>query len=470
MFWAVTETGGTAALSIVTMLIMARIMGASEFGIAALIIGCIQLLNLFVEGLFHDALIQNRRLDDDAFDKAFSLVQLIASVLLLTAIGAIPALGGSEWERTSWLVLGAALSLPFSGALGIANARLRREFQFRDVARASVLGKLLGSACGVVLALSGFGAWSLIGQYTASVMLQALILYWNSSWRPCLRLSFGSLEPLCRFALPYALMHSLVAVRLQGFMILVAMSMGVTIAGYVNVSFRLTTTPQILLTTALMNFGFPLLSKHQASKADLHAAFHLITRIITLTTTPAFVGLALSADDLVPLMLGPEWETSIPLVQILSLGVAISFIRLSSSFLLRAQGFVKFSFYNSAFQLIVTLGGMVLLWPREPVMAAMLWVCPVFVQLPATIWIVRRVTGMSVRQQLEGSHAAIVATSAMAAVLMAVMVDAASSDHLIRLGVKLIVGVSVFGLLVIARDAAVRKSLFIKVGLARCRG
>ena len=99
MFWAVTETGGTAALSIVTMLIMARIMGASEFGIAALIIGCIQLLNLFVADLFHDALIQNRRLDEDAFDKAFSLVQLIALALLLTAIGTLILLLLMGWIR-----------------------------------------------------------------------------------------------------------------------------------------------------------------------------------------------------------------------------------------------------------------------------------------------------------------------------------------------------------------------------------
>ena len=68
VFWASAEMTGNTIFAIAAMLLMARLLGPSQFGIGAIAIGTVSCLNVFVEGLFHDGLIQNPDTDDERFE------------------------------------------------------------------------------------------------------------------------------------------------------------------------------------------------------------------------------------------------------------------------------------------------------------------------------------------------------------------------------------------------------------------
>ncbi len=419
------------------MLLMARMVGPKDFGTAALVVGAIQFLNLFAEGLFHDGLIQNPDTDDSKFEVALSLVLIITGGFVATATAAALALQQTRWSESAWLFAGASASLPFSGALGIANARMRRDLVFREVAHASLLGRLLGSCIGLGLAYRGAGAWSLVAQFTSVAVLQTImlyaILYRKSGWRPRPRRSFNELWPICRFAVPYAFMHSLVSLRMQGFLMMVAGLMGLTAAGIVNVAFRLTTTPQVIMTTAFTNLGLPLLARHQRSLPQLKESFRLLTQMVMSITVPGFIGLALCAKDLVPILMGPKWDAVIPLVRLLALGAAVSFLRFPASTLLRAIGFVRYSFASSAFQLAFTLLGMMALRPQHLHVAVLLWILPAGVQLPLCFLAVRRELSIGLRALVTSLLPILTATTAMAVVVMAVSTTLSAQAPIYRL-------------------------------------
>ncbi|WP_426955248.1 oligosaccharide flippase family protein [Muricoccus radiodurans] len=412
LVWVATETVGNALLLVGTMLLMARWVGASEFGIAALLVGTVQLANLFVEGFFHDALIQNRSVDEDMFGRALWAVLAVAIALLgLSAL--FLAFAPPDYARPASLLFGAALSLPFSGALGIMNARLRREFQHQEVARASIAGRITGALLGLGTAFVGGGAWALIVQYTTSVAANTIVLHARAG-RPNLHShNLRALWPLVRFAFPYACMHALSAIRLQGFTLIVTALMGLSAAGYLNLAFRLTTTPQVILTVALMNFSFPALSKNQADPQEMGRALLLVTKLVSTATLPLFAGLALCADVLVPLVLGPGWGPVTPLVQVLCVGAIVGFIRLPGSFVLRALGHVRWSFYNAGVQLILTIGGLLLFRPMGTVDALLFWVLPVLIPLAVTTSVVHRILPIGHWAQLRGVVPPLVATLAM---------------------------------------------------------
>jgi O-antigen/teichoic acid export membrane protein len=417
VFWAAAETGGTMTVTMVTTLLMARMIAPDEFGTGAIAIGTVMFLNLFVESLFHDALVRNPDTDDETFATAFSLVLIISASIV--AAGVVVAIL-LQHSATAWLFVGASLTLPFNGALGIGNARLRRDLIFKQVAQASLVGRLIGSLTGVGLAALNLGAWSLVSQFFCSVALQTFLLYVLSGWRPGLRASFGSLWPICRFALPYALMNSLVALRGQGFLMMIAGFMSLAAAGYVNVAFRITTTPQFVLIAAFTNLGLPLLSRHQYSRTGMERSFVTLTQLVVSITVPVFVGLALTAQEIVPILLGSAWVRVIPLVQLLALGVALHFLRLSASAVLRALGHVRYSLASSLFQLAFTFIGMFMLHPNDLRTAMLLWVLPAIVQLPVAFLVVHRVAAIRFRIILGGLLPVFVATAAMSVVVMEV--------------------------------------------------
>src|SRR5262245_9719912 len=69
--WALLESGGLSVLALVTLLILARLIGPTELGIAALALGIVQILTILVEMLLHDAIVQRRDLHDAHNDTAF---------------------------------------------------------------------------------------------------------------------------------------------------------------------------------------------------------------------------------------------------------------------------------------------------------------------------------------------------------------------------------------------------------------
>lgn len=466
VIWVMADTIITAGLSLGTMLILARIVRPADFGTAAIILGLTLLLNIFVEGLFHDALIQARNLNARTAGAAFMLVLTVAALLCTAIIGVELSFRDLLKTEEDWLVLSAVVSLILTGPIGVSNGLMRKDFNFALVARASVVGKLLGCTVGIVIALAGGGAFALIWQYTAGVMLQCALIVPAVCKRIRLNCDFRTLGPLLRFAMPYALMHSLVEARMQAFTILIAGYLGLTIAGYINVAFRLTTTAQGILAAAFSNLTFPLLAKFQNSQPDLLTAFQASTKLIAGAALPAFIGLSLVAPDFVPVALGPGWEATVPLVTLIAASSSLAFMRLSSSFLLRATGHIRYSFWNAVFQLTITTGGLALVRPIEPMDALLLWVLPMAIQPPLTWAVVRSVTQIGVGQQLVPLLPSLVATAVMAGVIFALSPAVAGLTTAIRLTVKIVTGAIVYGACFMALDREAR-SVLVRVLLRR---
>jgi O-antigen/teichoic acid export membrane protein len=458
VIWVMADTAVTAGLSIGTLLIVARIVGPEDFGKAAIILGGTQLANLFVEGLFHDSLIQRRDLTTSMAGAALAFVLILATALFTLAAGLFAIFPNMLGVEQDWLVIGALFSLLFNGPIGVSNALMRREFDFATVARASVVGKLLGCAVGIAIAAMGGGAFSLVWQYTAGAIFHCALIVPSALGRLKVNLRFASLGPLLRFAMPYALMHLLVAARLQCFMLVVAALLGLRTAGFINVAFRFTTTAQVILTTAFNNLTFPLLSAQQdASHPDLVTAFQISTKLITVGALPAFVGLSLVAADFIPVAMGPNWYATVPLVAVLAAGAAISFLRLSSSFLLRALGHLRFSFWNATFHLVLILVAVLLLRPARALDVVFCWIMPTIIQLPATWAIVLYVARIGLKRQIAPVIPAVVGTAVMAAVVLALSHLVADHAAPVRLAVKTLAGSVSYGLCLLILDQDIRR-------------
>jgi O-antigen/teichoic acid export membrane protein len=454
--WVVADTGGTTVISLISVLIMARLIGPTDFGSAAIAVGFVQILNLYVEGLLHDALIQNRGVGEGAFEEAFWFAAAIGLTVAIIAGVATLVVHGAMARPLALLIFGSSLSLPFSGMTGACNARSRREMDYKSVAAPSVVAKLVSSVSGVATAAMGFGPWSLVIQFITGAVVQALGLLLMTDWRPPLRVSISGLKPLWGFALPYAAMHTLVGLRVQGFVTLAAAFGGLAVAGYVNVAFRLTLAPQILLTTSLTNVGLPLLAHEQQDRDRLEAAFHRLTRIIAFGFPVAFLGLAFCASSIVHVLLGTEWLPSVLPMRIFALAAAVYFVRMPSSLLLRALGYVRYSLMNAVMHLVLTLGSMLLLRPKTAVAASFLWFIPLVPLVPITVFVVRRRVGLSIRSQLDGLFVPVSCSAIMLAILAAVGFLLRGEPQVIRLGIFVATGVLSYIGLVLLFDREIR--------------
>ena len=467
--WVAADTGGTTVISLAALLVMARLIGPHDFGAAAIAVGVVQVVNLYVEGLLHDALIQNRDVSEEAFDQGFWLCAGVGIAVAAVAGAAWLALRGGEAATLALLIFASACTLPFSGMTGVLNARLRRDMDYRLVAAPSVAAKLLSAVAGLAAAALGWGAWSLVTQFLVGAGVQALGLFLSSGWRPRPPRTFAALKPLWGFALPYALMHTLVGARIQAFTTATAALGGLAAAGYINVAFRPTLNPQILLMTALSNVGLPLLSRHQHDRPALEASFHRLNRFNALGLPVVFFGVAACADLIVRVLLGTQWLPSIAPMQVFAIGAAFYFLRMPATLLLRALGRVRYSLMNSVMHLVVTLGAMLWLRPHDALTASLLWVAPLAPLLPITLYVVRRETGVSAALQLKGVAGPTLCAAGMAAAVWAVRPWLTGLPAPAQLAACVALGATVYLLLVLATDGQARREAASAAGMAARR-
>src|SRR3954453_5447276 len=127
--WIAAEISGSTGITMITMLLMARLMTPEQFGTGALVLGGgVAFISLYVGGFFHDALIQRANIGDDAFEASLTVAVLAGlAVVALATLAAILAPAGGSWSRVGWLFVAASLALPFGGMLGVVSARMRRD-------------------------------------------------------------------------------------------------------------------------------------------------------------------------------------------------------------------------------------------------------------------------------------------------------------------------------------------------------
>ncbi|MFL5284706.1 MAG: oligosaccharide flippase family protein [Rhodopila sp.] len=467
--WIAAEISGSMGVTMITMLLMARLMTPEQFGTGALVLGGVAFISLYVGGFFHDALIQRANIGDDAFEASLTVTVLAGlAVVALATLAAILAPAGGSWSRVGWLFVAASLALPFGGMLGVVSARMRRDLLFSEIAQSSLVGRLTGCTIGLGMAHGGFGAVSLVAQAVSDIALQSVMLMARSRWRPKPSLNVAELVTLCRFALPNAIVHSIAAARLQGYLLMITGFASLTATGFVNVAFRITYTPQIILATNFTNFALPILARYQSASPKMEEAFRLVTRLVLSVTVPIFIGLALVADDVVPLLLGREWISIVQPVQIMAVGVAIIFLRFPASLVLKALGNVRLSLLSNLFQTTVVLLGMAVLQPQDLSAVVALWVLPSIVQLPVALIVAKCVSRLSWRAIAIDFLPIFVSILAMTITVTALAGIADTKPSPVRLASRIAFGAGAYAVTLLLTDHWIRDQLINLVRRMRC--
>ena len=445
--WASAETWGVSALSAVTLLLLARLIGPAEFGLAALALGIVHFLHLFVEVVFHDAIVQRETLDESHVDTAWCASAAagigLAGACVLWSPAAAALFGAPELDAVlDWM----ALSLIFGGVSGVLVARLRREMEFRAVALRSLVGRTAGAAVGIALALAGFGVWSLVAQHVIAAAAAALCVWIAVPRRPRLRFAPARFRELLRFALPAFGSHLVWNATQRALPLLVGYLLGTTPLGYFNVAHRMVDTVRAGFGSAVSHVSLVLFSRRQRDRAALGRLYREATGLTCAAVLPVFAGLAVCAAPLVAVLLGPGWEPAAPVVQVLAAGAMLGFVRFFPSVALRAVGRPELTLIVAVVGFAASIGALLVFGRSGLLAAALAWVAFEPAKLPLSLWLVRRALGIGWVAQLRPAAAPLGAALGMGAAVAALQGPLADWPAWVRLAASVPTGAALYAL------------------------
>ncbi|MEO1014347.1 MAG: oligosaccharide flippase family protein [Pseudomonadota bacterium] len=312
----------------------ARVLNPSDFGVFTLIVAVSNLLLLLASAGWREFILGWRG-DENGINQA-----LIFSILAGLGFGALGALAAFALAVLGFGAVISILTLILSAyvalcAPGVAlSAVLVRKGAVGSFSAATIIGEFAGLAFGLYGLFAGWGVLALGASKLGGQIVNLVIVAAAARWPLRLTLAGGSRREILDFS------REILASRIIGFVsnnastFVIGAFLGVASVGYYRAAERVVSAVAELVFEPLRLIAW-MAFRHAADGAN--ARSDVIRRLTDeaqvflpmtlLIAGPAFVGLAIVAEDLIVLCLGETWAPAAPIAVIL----AIAFLFLTPS-------------------------------------------------------------------------------------------------------------------------------------------
>jgi lipopolysaccharide exporter len=321
-FWLISMRWAIRLTGVVSTLILVRLLSPADFGVVALAMVVVGMLEIFSQTGQEGAIVRMQNPTREHYDTAWTLSVLIGLAIGTAIFLAAPFTTYYFHDPRSVAVMRClALRAVLGGFANIGMVDFKRNLRFDKYFQYNCLAKLCSASVAIVLAIVLRTYWALVGgMLTAAVALNVLS-YIMSSYRP--RFSLAKLHEIWSFSI-WSLIRS-IAFYLNGQIDLL------TIAGFVGASqmgkyavahdTAASATDEINgpMTTVL----FPVMARVQDDKRELRRLYLRVLGWSAAICASTSTGIAMISNDFVHVVLGQKWLGVIPLMPWLALSAGV---------------------------------------------------------------------------------------------------------------------------------------------------
>ena len=321
LIWIFTEKFGLIFLSMITFVAYARLLSPTELGVGTVIIAIVELIGMIYSSVLEDPLVRLERLEDKHIATAFWASVLVSLLSIVVISGAVTLYTPNPVLR--WMTAVASVKILFTMMARVYVAQMRRSGNFRMLASRTLLGKVCGGVGGIAVALWGLGAWAVIAQVLIMEFVSIVVLMRADPRRIAFCIDGPLLRELLKAGVPVAV-NALSSQTLQrGVTVILGMTAGSNAVGMFNMAMRIIDLPRTAIYHGLISYALPAFARRSADQSRLLAIISDSTAVSGFLLTPLFIGIALTAHDLILLIFGAKWTEAIVLLQVLACTAAI---------------------------------------------------------------------------------------------------------------------------------------------------
>lgn len=400
-WWSTLEITARYGVQFAVMLMLARLLNPSDFGLIAMLLVFTSIGALLVDSGFGTALVQRQRTSDDDETTVF-LFTTGASVLVAAILWfAAPAIALFYTQPAlTMLTRVMVLVLPLGALAAVPDALLTMKLRFRDRAKAEIFASLVSALIATALAWQGYGVWSLVWQAITLIGLRTLLLWHYSGWRPRGQFRQESFRKLFGFG-GYMLLSALldtITVRLQS--LLIGKLFEPRALGYYTLAQNTQQAPTSFIGGILNRVGLPVFSAVAHQPEKLLGALRLSLRATLFVFIPCMVGIAVIAKPLIELLYGQRWGAAAPILTLLALAAASWPLHVLNLAALSAQGRSDLFFRLELAKKVIAISLILICAPFGPVAIAGSVLVSSFFGVAINTWYSKKLLGYGLLSQL----------------------------------------------------------------------
>jgi O-antigen/teichoic acid export membrane protein len=347
--WTGAATWATQVVTWASMIIVARMLTPSDYGLIGIANVVLGLLTVASEFGVANAVIMMPDLTQDQISQLNTVSVLSGMTLFAVSCFAAHPLG--QFFRVPDLpmvIFALGLTLVITSFKTVPEALLQRELRFKLLAHIQVAQAASYGFAAIIGARLGAGYWSLVMASVAGVMLATLLVLRRRQHAfACPK--FASLRRSLVFCTHILGLRVAWYCYSNADFAVAGRMLGEAALGSYNIAWSVADQPLQKFTDLVTRVTPSYFSKVQDDPAALREYVVTITRLLSLLTFPATLGLAFVADDFVAVMLGPKWINSALPLRILAVYAAVRSITGFFIPLLNVKGQSRFVMWNHIF-------------------------------------------------------------------------------------------------------------------------
>ncbi len=305
------------SLGLISTVILARLLVPADFGLVAMAMSVIAVIEVASAFSFEIPLIQREHVAREHYDTAWTLgIALGTGCALVTAGLAYPAALLYDEPRLAPIMLvlaGSWLVLSFEN-IGVVN--FRRNMDFAREFRFLTAKKLVAFVVTVTLALLLQSYWALVAGTVVGRIAGVVLSYTMQPFRP--RISLAASRDLFSFSGWLFVNNILSVILARTSHFIIGRAHGPEALGLYTVGTEIAYLPATELIAPINRAVLPGYSRMAPDPHTLGQGFTSVMSVILAVALPASVGVAVIAEPLVKLLLGDNWLGAVPLIRILA--------------------------------------------------------------------------------------------------------------------------------------------------------
>lgn len=318
VLWSALQRGTVRASTLLTFVVLGRLLAPEDFGLVALATALVALVNVFSEVGAGTYVIQHPDLDDRQVSTVFwNGVGLSAVLAVLLVLAAPPLAGALDQEGLTPVVQALGALVLLSSLSSVPSAVLKRDLQFRTLAVRSMAASIVAAVVAVAVALLGGGVWSLVVQYLVHTLVSIVILWTVTSWRPRLAYDTATSGSALRYGSSVLAIQLVTQLRLRADVLVISIIAGPVVLGLYTVAGKILNTVLDTVVAVISTVAGPVFARLKDDLPRLGRAYREAVTTALAIVSPLLVALVLAAPWGIPFVFGDQWEPAVVPAQVL---------------------------------------------------------------------------------------------------------------------------------------------------------
>ena len=316
--WSAVERFSVQIVQFVISVVLARLLMPEAYGVVALALVILNVLQTINEVGFGAALMHKLDRDELDFSSVFVLNMVLGiglyAVLFFTA----------PWLEKLFKVEGLAavarwigLNLIITSFVVVQRTKLFIAVDFKTMAKASLLAAIVSGVVGVVYAYYGGGVMALVVQSLLNNLITTIFIWIQSKWRPAIKFSWVRFVELFNFAYKLILARLVNTVFNEVYSAVVGAFYTPAQLGLFNRAKSFETMSSGNITQIVQRVSTPILCEKQKDYKELGNSLMSFIRNSAFFVFPLLCGMFVLADPLIRTLLTDKWEGAIWILQVL---------------------------------------------------------------------------------------------------------------------------------------------------------